>query len=280
MAVSAPADKRFRRVHVSPAPRRRRFEVSWKWVAHATVLGTFLSYAGYRVAELALSADVLTVTRMTVSGNASLSRGEVLTLLSDLRGRNMMLVNLESSRQQLLASPWVEDATIRRVLPGTVAVVVSERQPMGIARVGEELYLVDEEGGIIDAFGQSYAAFDLPVIDGLAAAPEGGGPLVDDARAALAGRLLTSLQTQPDLAKRVSQIDVSDVHDAAVILEGDVTLVRLGDEQFIERLQAYLDLASALRERVPEIDYIDMRFGERVYVRPQGSGSLTAAGDR
>jgi hypothetical protein len=33
-------------------------------------------------------------------------------------------------------------------------------------------------------------------------------------------------------------------------------------------LQQYLDLAPALRERVAAIDYVDLRFGERMYVRP------------
>jgi cell division septal protein FtsQ len=46
-------------------------------------------------------------------------------------------------------------------------------------------------------------------------------------------------------------------------------MVRVGDDQFADRLQSYLDLAPALRERVPSIDYVDLRFGERVYVRPQ-----------
>ena len=41
------------------------------------------------------------------------------------------------------------------------------------------------------------------------------------------------------------------------------------DDQFVERLQSYLDLVAALREKVPQIDYVDLRFGERVYVRPQ-----------
>lgn len=272
MTVPAPADRRFRRAHLSPARRRGRFEVSWRRVGYAALVGTFLAYAAYRAAELALSADALTVTRITVSGNASLARGEVLSLLDGLQGRNMVLVDLEAWRRKLLSSPWVDDAAIRRVLPSTVDVVISERQPMGIARIGERLYLIDDDGAIIDEFGPNYAGFDLPVIDGLAAPRREGGPLVDEGRAGLVRRLLASLQTRPDLARRVSQIDVSDLRDAVVILEGETTLVRVGDEQFVERLQSYLDLAPALRERVPAIDYVDMRFGERVYVRPQATG--------
>jgi cell division septal protein FtsQ len=164
----------------------------------------------------------------------------------------------------------VADAAIRRVLPGTVAVAISERQPMGIGRVGDDLYLLDDRGGIVDRFGPAYAQLDLPIIDGLAAPPRDNGPLIDAARADLAARVLASLQGRPDLAKHVSEIDVSDVRDAVLLLKGDTALVRVGTERFAERLQSYLDLVPALRERVAAIDYVDLRFDERVYVRPQG----------
>jgi cell division septal protein FtsQ len=66
----------------------------------------------------------------------------------------------------------------------------------------------------------------------------------------------------------VSQIDVSDAHDAVVILRGDTVMLRLGEDSFVERIQEYLDLAPALRERLSEIDYVDLRFDGRLYVRP------------
>jgi len=195
----------------------------------------------------------------------------VLSLLDGLAGRNMLVVSLDEWRQKVLTSPWVEDAALRRVLPGTVDVVIAEREPMGIGRIGGGLYLLDQHGGIIDEFGPNHAEFDLPVIDGLAGPKRAraGVPEVDAGRAALAARVLTSLQARPELAGRVSQIDVTDVRDAVLILKNDTALIRIGDDQFAERLQSYLDLVAALREKVPQIDYVDLRFGERVYVRPQ-----------
>jgi hypothetical protein len=139
--------------------------------------------------------------------------------------------------------------------------------------VNGRLYLIDREGAIIDEFGPNYADFDLPIVDGLASPPRSGGALIDDARAELATRLLAELQRTPAIAGLVSQIDVTDVRGASVILEGDTALVRIGDERFVERIQAYLELRDALRERIPDIDYVDLRFGERVYVRPQGGKS-------
>jgi cell division protein FtsQ len=274
MAVPAPADRRFRRAHVRPARRRSWRDLSWHAAARAAAVLAVVLYGGYRAAALVVSADTLTVTRITVSGNARLSRGEVLSLLDGLQGRNMVTVDLESWRQKLLASPWVADAAMRRVLPGSVDVFISEREPIGIGRIGSRLYLVDPRGDVIDEYGPNYADLDLPIIDGLAAA--GGsrdGLLIDSARASLAWRVLAELQSRPALAGLVSQVDVSDVRDAVLILKGDTTLVRVGDERFAERLQSYIDLVPALRERVPDIDYVDLRFDERVYVRPQGRKS-------
>jgi cell division septal protein FtsQ len=70
------------------------------------------------------------------------------------------------------------------------------------------------------------------------------------------------------MASRISQIDVSDSRNAVVLVDDDPTQIRLGSEKFVERLQSYFELAPALREQVPAIDYVDLRFDERVYVRP------------
>lgn len=278
MPVPAPSDKRFRRAKVKPAHKRRAVGMYGWPLVRAAAIAAVAIYAIYRGADLVLSAEALQVTRITVSGNVRMSKGEVVALMDGLRGHNMVTADLEAWREKLLASPWVADAAMRRVLPGTVAVAISERQPMGIGRLGDGLYLIDELGTIIDEYGPNYAGFDLPIIDGLAGAPRDGGPIVDEARAALAARLLASLQTRPDLAKRVSQVDVADPRDGVVILKDDTALVRLGDDQFVERLQSYLDLAPALRERVQAIDYVDLRFDERVYVKPaEGHGGAGEA---
>jgi cell division protein FtsQ len=274
--LAAPAaDKRFRRAHVSPA-RRRTWRERLPTIARVTIALAVVGALAYRAADLFLSSEAMTITRLTVSGNSRMSKGEVLALLEGVRGSNMLTVDLDGWRRRLMDSPWVADAEIRRGFPGTLAVRVLERQPLGIARINDSLYLVDQRATVIDEFGPNYAELDLPVIDGLAASAK-GGLMVDEPRAALAARLLADLQRRPDLARRVSQIDVADVHDAVVILKSDSTLVRIGDERFAERIQTYVDLAPALRERVPEIDYVDLRFDERVYVKPVGAARVQKA---
>jgi cell division protein FtsQ len=203
-----------------------------------------------------------------VRGNHRLSNGEVLAMLESLRGRSVLSVDLGQWRRALLNSPWVADASLRRTLPATVEVVILERAPLGIGRINGSLYLVDDRGVVIDEYGPGYADLDLPIIDGLSGRSTAPGENASDVyRAQLARRLLDALRVR-NMASQISQIDVRDSRNAVVLLEGDPTLIRLGNERFVERLQSYHDLAPALREQVPAIDYVDLRFDERVYVRP------------
>ena len=135
MPVSAPSDRRFRRAHVTPARRPRFLRLSVRTTGRAALVLAVVAYVGYQVARQVLAADALTISRITVTGNSRLSKGEVVALLDGIRGVNMLTVDLDEWRRTLLSSPWVADAAMRRVLPGTVAVAISERRAGASARL-------------------------------------------------------------------------------------------------------------------------------------------------
>ena len=265
MPITAPADKRFRRAHVRPS-RKRAGLATWPWRGGMAVIVAGLAlYASHRAVAVVAGLEMFHVAQINVHGNHRLSKGEILAMLQNLRGQSVLAADLGEWRRALLSSPWVADASLRRTLPSTVDVVVIERAPLGIARINGLLYLVDDRGSVIDEYGPGYADLDLPVIDGLSSAP--GAENSNPYRALLARQLLDALRGQ-NMVSQISQIDVSDARNAVVLLEGDPTLIRLGNERFVERLQSYHELAPTLRDQVPAIDYVDLRFNERVYVRP------------
>ena len=268
MSVKAPTEKNFRRARVKPGKRRgSKPRVPWRAVRTVVVLA-LAGYSLYRAFDLVVSASALQVQHITVKGNVRLSAAEVRALADGIRGRSILTADLPAYRRRLLDSPWVADVALRRVLPSTVEVFVSERQPMGLCRLQKQLFLVDRAGTVIDEFGPQYASFDLPIIDGLVRPPSSGQPAIDERRADLAARVLDAMAARPDLARSISQVDVADLHDAIVLIEGDTALLHLGEDRFLERLQSYVDVAPALRERVQDIDYVDLRFQDRLYVRP------------
>lgn len=266
------ADKRFRRAHVKPGRKRAGWRAFVRPAVRGAMTAIVLAFALYRGAAIVTTTHVLQVDRIVVSGNERLAKGEVMAVLSGLRGESVLFTDLDVWRRRLLASPWVRDAALRRSLPSTIEVAVVERVPVGVARVNGELYLVDERGVIIDQYGPQYADLDLPIIDGLSAGAVPGGSvsetLIDESRAELAARVIAAVKSKPTIARRLSQLDVSDGHNATVILTGDTAVLELGEEQFLPRLESYLALAPTLRERVADIDYVDLRFDDRIYVKP------------
>ena len=263
--VAAPADRRFRRAHVKPARKRGPWRVLVRPLIKYGFVALAAVYAVYRGAAVVAHARMLRIDHVVVRGNQRLSSDQVLAVLNGLRGENIVWTDLTAWRRRLLASPWVRDAALRRLLPSTVEVMVAERAPIGIGRIKSELYLVDDRGVVIDEYGPQYADVDLPIIDGLTAST-----VTDQARAELAARVVAALWPQPSVARRLSQIDVTDLHNAAVILSGDPAVIYVGEDRFLQRLQPYLDLSAALRARVPDIDSVDLRFDDRIYVRPAG----------
>ena len=264
-AVSAPADRRFRRADV--ANRRRRYSRTagrvLRWGLPVLGVCGVLFWLGTMV----LHSELLRIRRITVTGNAHLSAGEVETLVDGLRTQNLLQADLASYRRRLLDSPWVADARLSRVLPATVTIRVTEREPMAIARLGEQLFLVDVDGVVIDEYGPRYSELDLPFVDGLLVARKAGGPSGPADRVQLAASLIAALDSREDIRRQIAQVDVTNPHDAVVMVQDDPAWLHLGDTKFVERLQNYLDLRSTLRERFREIDYVDLRFDERVYLR-------------
>ena len=266
MTVQTRTDRGFHRSQ-HPPRRARVAGLGWWRLVRGGTLTIVLVGGGYQASLALLSAPFLNVADIVVHGHSQLSESEVLILVEGVSGTNIFTVDLDRERRRLLASPWIQGGALRRVLPSTIEVFVTERRPLAVARFSEQLYLVDAGGLIIDEYGPRFAGFDLPIIDGLGSVGT-GTPAVNPDRMALASRLLQQLATKPEWLDSISQIDVADPYDAVVLLSDDPALLHLGGGQFLERLGSYAELAPTLRERVSEIDYVDLRFGERVYVGP------------
>lgn len=265
--VAVSADRRFHRAHVKPA--RKRGAV--RSVAIATLkyglLLTLLGAAAVRTTTFLSTSPTLQISTIQPIGAERVSPETVVGLLAGLRGENILRADLEVWRSKLLESPWIREATFRRSLPSTIQVLVQERTPIAVGRMAGRLYLVDERGATIDEYGPQYASLDLPIVDGFSEKGDRDG---DAARGALAARLIMALRQKPTVASRLSQVDVSNLHNVTILLNNDTAELRVGDDHFLARVESYLTLSDALRQRVPEIDYVDLRFDGRVYVRPLG----------
>ena len=79
------------------------------------------------------------------------------------------------------------------------------------------------------------------------------------------------------LLGRISQLDVSDERNVSILLSGDPVLLKVGHEKFAERVQGYLDMQERLAQMVQGVEWVDLRFDNRVYVRPRKPGVTFAS---
>jgi cell division protein FtsQ len=185
----------------------------------------------------------------------------VREMLGVALGENLLGADLENLRSNLAASPWVAGAVVRRKLPDTLLVTVTERFPVALAEA-DQLYVMDASGELIDLLGPRTAGFDLPIIRGL-----GGVPA--EVRKDRARRANVLLEDLGDLSNEVSEISVDRAGDLLVVLRGDGSVLKLAEPPYQKRVMGFLALRQKLRERCPDAEYFDLRFKDRIYAKPR-----------
>jgi cell division protein FtsQ len=208
------------------------------------------------------ASDRLRVGKLEVRGGHFLSEGEVRELVGAAVGERILSLDIEALKTHLRASPWVADATVTRTLPDTLRVEIRERVPLALAEL-DRLYLMDENGGLIDMYGPRTGAFDLPIVRGLLGVAEESRR----DRARRAGALLADLG---DLASEISEVYVEPSGDLRVVLRGPGEVLLFGDPPYRQRLLTFLSLRQELAEKAPGAAHFDLRFRGRIFAKRPG----------
>ena len=206
---------------------------------------------------------------LTIEGVHYASPAQIRHVFADDFGRSLYLVPIATRRQQLLAIDWVEDATVSKLWPNALRVTVHERRPVAFVRLApnrrdgmSQFALIDREGFILRP--RVASRFTLPVITGVT---EWESPT--DRRVRVR-RVVAMLHAVGSLADGISEINVTDVNDLIVTerLEGSAITVKLGEENFADRLKYFLANYHEVKIRRPDAHAFDLRV----------DGNITAAG--
>src|SRR6202042_2813458 len=82
-------------------------------------------------------------SNIQATGLAQVSRSEMLPVFGEDIGRNVFFVPLAERRKQLEQIPWIEHATVMRLLPDQIRITVTERKPIAFVREGAQVALID-----------------------------------------------------------------------------------------------------------------------------------------
>ncbi|HEY0795822.1 MAG TPA: FtsQ-type POTRA domain-containing protein, partial [Acidisarcina sp.] len=227
-----------------------------------------------------------------ILGNSRVTRAELLSVFGSDIGRNVFFIPLAERRAGLESLPWVEHATVMRVLPNQMRVAVVERTPVAFVRNGNEIGLVDGNGVLLPmpsarADDASPTHYSFPVVTGI----DPGDPLsTRAARMHIYKSFIDALDASGEkISAQLSEIDLSDPEDVKAVVEGpgDASgsdlLLHFGDADFLARYRNYESHLPEWRRQYPRLTSIDLRYERQVVLEMAkdaqvGSAASTPSG--
>jgi cell division protein FtsQ len=201
-----------------------------------------------------------------IMGNSQVTRTELLSVFGSDLGRNIFFIPLRARRAALEQLPWVEHATVMRLLPDQLRVAIIERTPVAFVRHGNSIGLVDAHGVLLQLPPVAMAAkhYSFPVVSGISAKD----PLqVRAARMHLYQQFISDLDSGGDkVSTQLSEVDISDPEDIWALLpaQGSDIQVHFGDSDFLARYRSYQQHLAEWRQQYPHLASVDMRYENQV----------------
>jgi len=218
-------------------------------------------------------------SNIDATGLTEVSRAEMLPVFGEDIGRNIFFVPLAERRRQLEEIPWIEKATVMRLMPDQIRVQVVERRPIAFVREGQQIGLVDANGVLLTMPAAMMAQhhYSFPVVTGIDAQQ---APAERKARMDLYQRLLAELDSDGQkLSEQISEIDLTDPADARILMpeQGGDILAHFGDSDFLTRYQRYKAHINEWRQQYPKLAGVDLRYDQQAVLDMAQSRSDTPA---
>ena len=241
------------------------------------VLGVFLG--GALVVRSMLLHDerfvIPTSAAIAIEGNRHVTKAQLLSIFGGDVERNIFTVSLAERRAELERLPWVEHATVMRLLPDHLRVSIVERTPVAFVRQGGNIGLVDRNGVLME-MDLTAGQYSFPVVTGISA----DEPLsTRAARMKIFERFTTELDAGGGkISEGLSEVDLSSPEDVKATIPDDSTgsskelLVHFGESDFLERYNKYRAHLTEWRTQYPNLASVDMRY-ERQAVLEMVRGS-------
>lgn len=160
-------------------------------------------------------------------------------------------VSLEDLKNNLESLPWVKHAVVERELPNNIHIYIKERVPLALGQKNRKLYIIDEEGEIIDEK-ELASHLSLPIIIG-------------DGAEIYASSLIKTLKKDERLFKRVNSVIRVSERRWNVRFDNKLE-VKLPEENMTEAWDQVIKLHKNNELFLPDIKSLDLRIANKIYV--------------
>jgi cell division protein FtsQ len=220
----------------------------------AFVVASIALWAWYR----AQSDSRFAVKNVEVTGATHTSREALAAVTSGFVGANLFKIDIDRVQAELRALPWVSRIEIEKRLPDTLRIRVTERTPWALVQSAGSLRYADENGAAFAPLLPATGDPDLPLVV--------ANNLADVQRCV---QLIRDLhERDPLLYSRISEVRPITPHAFAIFDRDLGTVVYTDAENLSAKWRTLYAVANAERFQRGAIEYADLRFADRIILRP------------
>ena len=218
--------------------------------------------------------------QIEVTGNHIVAREAVLQQFVHDANRSVVRVPLQARRSQIEQLPWVESASVQRVLPNRVRVDITECTPIAFLRISNQLALIDAHGVILDRPDTSDSAdFHFPIVTGVS---EDLPRDQREKRMQIYQEFVKSIDLiRGGSSDRVSEVDLANPKDLRVVMTGlsnpadpQSVLIHFGNGDFTNKFRMLIDNFQQWQANAGRVQSIDLQYSRQVVVNPETSSAV------
>jgi len=251
-------------------------------VASRIALAVAVVAVGVWIWQHTQSGSRFAVKQIEVSGAKHTSRAALSSVTAGYVGTNLFKIDIARVQNDLRGLSWVSRIDIEKKLPDTLRINVTERTPVALVRNGERILYVDEHGVTFAELSPEVGDDDLPLIACVGQAPppvrtgegrtgegrtgEGACPTPELQRAV---KFVQSLRaSDPLLYSRISEVHPISPAGFAMFDRELGAIVYANAEDVSPKWRRLYSIVKAERLSRGSIEYADLRFADRIVVKP------------
>jgi len=182
-------------------------------------------------------------------------------------GLNLFRIDIARVQQDLESLSWIKRVDIEKKLPGTLRILITEREPVALLRDRDRLVYIDGEGRSIAELSANVGDDELPVISH-AAGTELGRTIA----------LLQTLRTNDAaLYSRLGEVKPIAPRGFAIFDRELQMTVYVNGEDAISKWRDLYAVTLAEHLAAGSMEYADLRFADRLVVKPVRSMTVALA---
>lgn len=230
---------------------------------HILIIFIFAGTLSYLISQLFLfltTWEGLRIEQIQVRAERTEVESEIKNLLNSIYGQNILKLDLNPVEKIVLGHRWVKKAKVKKIFPSALEIIIEERKPIAVLKMGDQAFLIDEDGIKLEPI-LPEVELALPFI---CLAEETRDLSKEEMQ--VIRECLQALSPEERLSAQLF-LSPYPVNLILQLRQDSIRLV-LGRDHFQEKINLYRTRHAFLEANFGPIEYMDLRFWEdRIYFK-------------